>query len=306
MNVQEIIKSAIPKYLCFFYIDYRDELTLNQLTKLNDVLNMKVSLVDFRDHVSEGIWDWMADAEAEGIDTSKKDYIIPALEKHELDVDKVLEDEEDFIRESLLERAYESFDPVGDLIGNTGNQPIRVQMYSNYEGLDSGWHLGRYGVQYEHYFKHVVDFLYLNPARVKQALAGVGIKCSGRFPNLGYREGKEFVSYQSFAQELENTTSSINTLTFIGMLNLKQLEDYHGKITFPAGNDCGLFDNCNGAGGMLSMKLLRDLTIDFNKAQYGETEFDSFSVFIDKTSGYSIDDVYGPTQAFWGEQVKLS
>jgi hypothetical protein len=301
--VKAIVLNAIPKSVTLNYVEYDDKLSEDQLVLVNDVLNMKLKYESFVDGIYDDINPWLMDCSSDAIRMYQSE-IKSALESQqdlEITPEDAISENEDLIRDTLYSR--DSSTPVKDLIRNTRAQPLRVEMHTNWEGLDSGYNLWRYGVAYDEYFKHIIDVLNLNPAKLKKVLLAHNLECTGAWPNRKARDGKEYVSYEALVSEMENTTSNCNRLTFVGLFNVSGLEDYKGKITFPAGNCVGFFDSWNGAGSMIEMELLRPLTINFNKAQYGQTEYDSFNAYLDNTKSYSIDSVYGVTSKFWGNQV---
>ena len=86
---------------------------------------------------------------------------------------------------------------------HTDDIPIRVEMLSNYDCINSHWFESQGGYRYEEsYFGDMVDSLNLNPARVKKILTKHGYKAYGRFPNRKNRNGREQVSYEQFYEEL--------------------------------------------------------------------------------------------------------
>jgi len=300
------VMSVFPSSVTLNYVAYDDNLNKDQICLVNDVLNLEITYDGFVDSIYDQIDNFLVDGSSEAVRMYKQEIessMQKCLKDTEYDVGDVMSELDEFILSELSHR--DDSTPVHDLIKNTRSQYLRVQMHSNYEGLDSGHALWRDGISYDEYFKHIVDVLNLNPSKLKHVLLKADFKCNGRWPNCKSRDGKEYVNYEKFAVELINTTSNCNTLTFVGKLDVNELNNYQGKVTFPAGNCCGLFDSFNGAGGVIEMELLRPLTIDFNKAQYGESCYDKFAAYIDNTKGYSIDSVYGVTSKFWGEQVSI-
>lgn len=53
---------------------------------------------------------------------------------------------------------------------------------------------------------------------------------------------------------------------------------------------CGFFDQWNGSGSVLEIKLLEDITL---KKQYGKTKYDYVSIIVDENHKYSVEQVYG-------------
>ena len=297
------IIAAIPKYVSLNYIDYNDELTESQLKPLNNVLNLSNAYSSFVDELYDDCSDWIIDNAHSTISDYYLGEVKSNLSKQQVnaDIDNILEEYDDFIRDALYDK--NDSNPIRDLISNTSDQSLRVEMQSNEEGL-RGWYNLK-SIEYEGYMKHVIDVLKLNPALVKQALITSNFTCCGRWPNRKNRIGQEYVTYAAFVVEISNTTSNCNVLTFVGKLDVGDTEAYTGLMTFPAGNNCGLFDSACGAGGVMEMELLRDFSINFKKAQFGETWCDKFVAMLDDTVGYSIDSVYGVTNCFWGDNVVL-
>ncbi len=105
----------------------------------------------------------------------------------------------------------------------------------------------------------------LDPQTLKKAMIAKGFKVSGSFPTIKSRIGKEYVSYSDFITEINNTTSSCNLLTFVGLVDVRDFLTHDKKktiITIPKGNSCGLFDSSRGGGSVIECELLRDFTID--------------------------------------------
>lgn len=196
--------------------------------------------------------------------------------------------------------------PYKDIIKQT-HLRSRAMLYTNYDCLVSNYDMGN-TYAYEDYFKDIVDVLFLNPSTLKQTFIRHGINTVGRFPNLAYRNGREAVSYDDFASEMLNMCC-YGLLTFAGMLPLDELYDNNFEqithITIPKDNYCGMFNDWNGGGSLMEMKLLRDLTIKVRRSRM--TEYDKLELYVDERGcdGYCIDDVYGMDYTFWGKPFEL-
>lgn len=144
-----------------------------------------------------------------------------------------------FVEEIMRER--DTSDPVKEWIANTSLR-ARAILFTNEDLLTPFPEVARRGVQYEGYFKQIIDTLYLNPAKVKRMFEQKEIKVSGRWTNLPYREGKEAVSYESFIEELEEQTGYA-LLVFMGMYPLQDIYDHkfqkYNYLIIPKGNRCG-------------------------------------------------------------------
>ncbi|MCD7908477.1 MAG: hypothetical protein LUH04_12510 [Clostridium sp.] len=208
-------------------------------------------------------------------------------------------DNRDQIQHEIGKRDKE--EPIKDLVRNT-NLRARATLYTNYDCLMDNFDMNN-TYSYDKYFKDIIDVLFLNPSKVKHVFNEMGINTTGRFPNKKYREGKEAVLYEEFAEELLNQTT-YGLLTFVGMLPMEGLYEKGFKdykyITIPKGNKCGIFGAWNGGGGLMEMTLQRDLTIPIHRK--GKTKVDVLEIEVDEPNctGYCIDEVYGiGNRSFW-------
>ena len=197
-------------------------------------------------------------------------------------------------------------EPVSEIISQTRFR-ARLTQFTNCDSLPSNYDM-RNTYQYLDYFKNIVDTLHLNPAKVKQTFIKKGINTEGNWINLVYRNGKEAVEYDDFADEILNQSCNAQ-LVFMGMFPLKIMyshgfRKYH-KIIVPKGNSCGLYSSCYGGGSLLGMELKRDLVLPIRLP--GKTKYDRFDLEIDepKCNGYCIDDVYGLIRKAWGNEFQL-
>jgi hypothetical protein len=196
---------------------------------------------------------------------------------------------------------------VKELVRHTDDIPIRVEMLSNYDCINSNRFESQGGYRYEEsYFGDMVDSLNLNPARVKKILTEHGYRAYGRFPNRKNRNGKEQVSYEQFYEELINSCCGANLLTYIGRVSLKELyeADFSLKeVIIPKGNCCGLFSSTYGGGSLLEMELKRDVKLKLEVKDYHGFRF----WLDDERSKYdcSVRHVYGVDDSFFGDAVRI-
>jgi len=191
----------------------------------------------------------------------------------------------------------------------------RVILFSNYECLTSHYSYG-YGEHYEYdgILKQIIDILYLNPRKLRFLMnTRWGVNIKSHFPNLSYRDGKEFVTYLSFIEELENNMG-YSLLNFFGeiiedtnpenRININSIK----KIIIPKGAKCGLLDHFNGGGSIWDMVLLKDMSLNlgepFNRFQ---TKYDTFELVNDQNCnyGYSAHSIACPTNEFWENEFSI-
>ena len=109
-------------------------------------------------------------------------------------------------------------------------------------------------------------------------------------------ETKDSAFLESVLTEARNVTSHMNALTFFVKMTVEEYIHFQDKgktITFSKETPCGLYDCWNGAGGMLSIKLEKDVIVPAKFAQ----------PHIEGTRGYGIDNIYGMYSSFWQETV---
>ena len=144
--------------------------------------------------------EWYGDAEYEavhGIMEKLKEecFVFNDFDEHE--VDAFFDEHEDAIRDEIYSR--NDSDVVKDLIRYTDDIPIRVEMLSDYDCINSNWFESQGGYSYEEsYFGDMVDSLNLNPAQVKETADEPRLQSLRAFPRTGKAgTGKEQVSLRA-------------------------------------------------------------------------------------------------------------
>lgn len=298
----DFVKSLMEQSYTLVWTDYNDNLD-NHLDIIRQCLDKRN-----RECLWENTDEWYRDAEWESV----RDIIIELKDEctesygfDEEEVDDFFEEHDEEIRDEIYSR--NDSDVVKDLIRNTDDIPIRVEMLSDHDCINSNWFESQGGYSYEEsYFGDMVDSLNLNPAQVKKLLTSHGYKVYGRFPNRTSRNGKEQVSYEQFYEELVNSCCGANLLTYIGRVSLKELYDAGfslKEVTIPKGNSCGLFSSTYGGGSLLEMELKEDVRLKLEvKNHHG------FRLRLDDERtkyDYSVRHVYGVDDSFFGNTVSL-
>ena len=301
----EDIKDLLPKSTSLYYVDYRD--SLDEHTELIQLCIEKKCV----DPLYEAIDEWYQDSPIYAFDYLDKELVSDICKKFDIEDDEAEEIIDEF-RDYINDHYYNVDDStvLKDLCRNTSSLPIRLTMYSNHDCINSHWFetSGDGGYTYkDSYFGDMVDVLNLNPAKVKKMLLSHEVNAFGNFPNLKYRDGKEFVSYESFWQELQNSCCGANLLTFVGLVDVEMLIENNfelKEVTIPKGNNCGLYSSMQGGGSVIEMELLRDFKVKLNIPRKNKTKWDTFGIDLDENgSGYSIDNAYGVTRLFWGREI---
>lgn len=304
-EIEQQFISRLDNTYYLVYIDYRESLDNSGKTIQQCIDEKSLEPLD------ELLTDRLSDAEYESTNYHIKEIKEAIFDDNSLVhlhpyIEDWLHDAEnkDGIRDKMYDRDKST--PVKDLLDNT-NLRARATLYTNYDSLPPNYDLGN-TYSYSEYVKDMIDVLYLNPAKVKKAFRQHGINTAGRFPNLAYRNGKEAVTYESFADELLNQCC-YGLLTFAGILPLQDLYNNGFQqikyITIPKGNTCGIFNSWNGGGSIMEMELLRDLKIPVTFKR--KTKYDYLALEVDECgcNGYSINEVYGLISSFWGKEFEL-
>ena len=298
----DFVKSLMEPSYTLVWTDYNDNLD-NHLDIIRKCLDRRNC-----DCLWEKAGEWYGDAEYEavhGIMEKLKEecFVFNDFDEHE--VDAFFDEHEDAIRDEIYSR--NDSDVVKDLIRYTDDIPIRVEMLSDYDCINSNWFESQGGYRYEEsYFGDMVDSLNLNPARVKKILTEHGYRAYGRFPNRKNRNGKEQVSYEQFYEELINSCCGANLLTYIGKVSLKELYDADfslKEVIIPKGNCCGLFSSTYGGGSLLEMELKQDV-----KLKLEVKGCNGFRFRLDDERSkydYSIQHVYGVDDSFFNNPVSI-
>lgn len=298
----DFVKSLMEPSYTLVWTDYNDNLD-NHLDIIRKCLDRRNC-----DCLWEKAGEWYGDAEYEavhGIMEKLKEecFVFNDFDEHE--VDAFFDEHEDAIRDEIYSR--NDSDVVKDLIRYTDDIPIRVEMLSDYDCINSNWFESQDGYSYEaSYFGDMVDSLNLNPAQVKKLLTSHGYKVYGRFPNRKSRNGKEQVSYEQFYEELINSCCGANLLTYIGKVSLKELYDADfslKEVIIPKGNCCGLFSSTYGGGSLLEMELKQDV-----KLKLEVKGCNGFRFRLDDERSkydYSIQYVYGVDDSFFNNAVSI-
>lgn len=296
------VKSLMEQSYTLLWTDYNDNLD-NHLDVIRRCLDKQNC-----EYLLEKVDEWYSDAECEavhGIMEKLKEecFVFNDFDEHE--VDAFFDEHEDAIRDEIYSR--NDSDVVKDLIRNTDDIPIRVEMLSDYDCINSNWFESQGGYSYEKsYFGDMINSLNLNPAKVKKLLTGHGCKVYGRFPNRKGRNGKEQVSYEQFYTELINSCCGANLLTYIGKVSLKDLYDADfslKEVIIPKGNCCGLFSSTYGGGSLLEMELKQDVKLKLEVKGCNGFRFR----LDDERSKYdcSIQHVYGVDDSFFNNAVSI-
>lgn len=298
----ELVKPLMKRSYTLVWTDYSDNLD-NHHDIIQDCLNKRSC-----ESLEEKVYNWYSESEWTAVCEAIGKLKEKCIKQYGFDedvVDAFFDEHEDEIRDEIYSR--DDSGVLKELIRNTDDIPVRVEMLSNNDCINSNWFESQCGYRYdESYFGDMIDSLNLNPAKVKKLLTGHGYKVYGRFPNRKSRDDKEQVSYEQFYKEMLNSCCSANLLVYIGKVSLKDLYDADfsvDEVIIPKGNCCGLFSSAFGGGSLLEMELKQDVPLKLKRKNGCDYRFrlDAERSKYD----YSIQHVYGVDDSFFGNTVSL-
>ena len=98
---------------------------------------------------------------------------------------------------------------------------------------------------------------------------------------------------QSVSEELDNSTYSMQLLTFFIRMELGDFIEWKTKksdFVIQKNINCGLYNPWNGSCGMLEIKLEKDIKIPYKNI---------YSLDYDGSLGYGVDEICGLVDEFW-------
>ena len=292
--LQQIVDKLESSYdLC--YTDYNDHFEQSP-DEIQKCIENKSP-----DHLDENN-DWRYDNQHEWANQVIEDLELNEAEQEWIDDP----DNRSEVMDAIHDR--DSSSPIQDMLDRT-DLPARLMLFSNYDVMNSNYYITQsWWYEYDDIFKQIVDALNLNPFKLLQHIWEYILDWS-EWPNIPDRDGNEYVSYEDFVSELNESIGTCNNLTFLWMLNAWDISykdewEYY-TVTIPKWNSCGLFDHCTGSWSMLDCTLLRDFTVTLDK--WLESEYDFYKLIVDDSDvGYGINQTYGLTREAWWYNLKIS
>lgn len=298
----EKMRASIKKEKPQIYWDYRDKVSNDAIYKAldEDDENPMDAAVDF-DSMSDTVYY----IEIETIKQVVEEY------EDELREELELEEGDEFdakdiageLREVFLDDISVDYDLKGLLKGDV---PVRIEMLSNYDCINSHWLESQSPAEMDSYFGDVVRMLDLNPAEVKKFLVSKDYECAGRWPNK--KNANPLVKLEDFWTEIVNRCCGANLLTFIGSIGqyeLLQAGTKNVKLTIPKGNRLGFFSSMQGGGSVFDCELQRPFEVVIGK-KYDKSGYLSFRLEVDtRKNSYSMGETYGVSSDFFDGDIEI-
>lgn len=294
-NLNKSLRSRIISYISnhrpTFDYNYNDEFRKEQIKKIIESKDGYYSVIN---EIEECNFDYSYDLQIELCN-----QIIEAF--------KLQSWEPENLREEFLD--YLSVDLNIEQLANNTSAHFLINLYSNYDCINSFWHEFQEPVKYEpSYLKDTIDALKLNPQKVKRILNKNGIGTIGRWPNFKVREGQEVVSYDHFFMELENMTCGANLAAFAIKVPLTDIISLYQsdknidqlKIIIPINTPFGFFSSFYGGGSSFDATTKNELTLQLRKPLRRNESYYHWDI-IDAT--FMKDQVYGLSSDFYNPVI---
>ena len=293
---EECSKKESGMFHTEIYADYRDEFSDETVRK---ICRSEVPRETFDEKIFESFED--AEMEYEN-DLLKKirerEEIADSLESGEIDDDELT----DYVREHhYVKLPYDQYlnqDLIIDIIvdAGDGNTDFTInQPFASWDGRNDT----------------VID----NDSAILWLARQQGYKKSALTQALRDRECGQSKFLKSMLQEVENTSTHMNALTFLVKVTLKEWFNLHdaikqeamkndphhskrskvrGYLLLDKSTTCGLYDPWGGAGSVLEIQLERDVRLPIRFID---------SAWPDGARGYSVTEIYGLCSSAWTDDA---
>lgn len=278
-----------------YYFDYRDTISVDTIYKaVQEQPEFPLDLIG-QD------WDFYEDEIVylkEELEDNFSDEIEGELGEY-VDYKELARD----LREDFLELICMTY----DVKGICRDVPVRIPLYSNYDCINSHYFESQSPYEVNSYFGDVVKVMKLNPAEIKNHFSEKGIVFGKGWRN---KKTNPYVKVEDLWIEEENRSCPACLFVMVGMMDgytmLTTNWKEEVKLKIPKGNYCGFYSNWQGGGSVIEAPLLRDMEITINKPM-DKSEYLKFGLDIDVRggNGYSIDEVYGVTEKFYGDKIQV-
>ena len=261
--------------------DHDDGLTDNQINK---ILVLPNGMSEVEDEIIENNLDYIYFLQNEHVRRIIRDSLTPICDELGWIEDEVTDEDIDNLIDEY-EFRYDCFEiesNIAQLISNSRPKVV-LQLKLYHEHQDFQW---RSTVEYGD-VKEVLKFFNINPRKIHKT-----------FPNLSYRNGKEFLLSKDLKELWDNACYGGQYVIPID-LDLedysKNRDHYHTGIILHKGSKIWMHDYFNGSGS-IDIPLQKDLTILKSKLNY---DFGDDG----QTAGYGLNEVYGLSREAWDNYI---
>lgn len=312
--MEKLIIENLDKSYTLTFVD-RDENFSEHLDEINKILIGEKDFFELENMVNE----WYEDQLNENLKEVRKNLLEKIIKNNpgmKSKVENYFEENESYIEDLILERDNSNL--VQDLLKNTGDIPVRIQLQSNYDCLNSPPYEGYLYETEGGYFSDVINALGLKHQKIKKHMKEYGLHLVGE---ENYKKNKSFADEKEIVEELVNMTCGACLLTITARLKPKDLlkwidTEKMKSITIPKENLIGFYSSWQGGGSLFDATLKNNLELfpkNEEKTEFmtkhaieKEDKYFYFSFCIDESGKYSIKDTYGVTDEFFGNSLEIN
>lgn len=293
------IIELLPTSTEVYYVDYRDEMPAKVLGSIIDHNGEG----DAFEEMDQLLWDW---------DTSDSInyYIDDAIERLSKSMGSTIEELKETLDASsddwldVLSDEVKNRDtstPFKDLARNKGNVIVKLELYSNFDCINSDYCEGNHLDLQNSYLADVLRVMRINPKDYAACLPE-GYICNN--DDDAFRGGPLIDPIDVFNEHQE---LSIGPALFTVVFSLPAVEiiEYTGLVQVPAGARVGFYGSFGGSGSIFETKLKADFIVDLANQHIPRKNGDpywglSVDECDDNTEGtYSLDQIYGKMNRLW-------
>lgn len=310
--MSELLKQIIellPTTTDVYYVDYRDQMPAKALGCIIDHNGEG----DAFEEMDQLLWDWDTTDSVnyyidEAIARLAKAQGVTAEELKQM-LNATIDDWWDVLRDEVLDR--DRSNPFNDLARNKGNIIVKLELYSNYDCINSASCEGYTLDLSQSYLADILRVMRINPIDY-QGYLDEWHDHQGGYECLNVEDeyrGEALIDPKDVFNEHQEL--SIGPALFTIVFSLPAVDivrNYTGLIQVPAGAKVGFYGSFGGSGSIFEAELKRDITVDLASQDTLKHNGDPYwGLSVDECDGnnqgtyggYSLDQIYGAPFSFW-------
>ena len=224
-------------------------------------------------------------------------------------LDATSDDWEDTLRDEIMNRDEST--PFRDLARNKGNIIVKLELFSNYDCINSDYCEGNHLDLSESYLADILRMMRINPQDYAASLP----ECYTCDHVEDVYRGEPLVDAIDVYKEHQELSIGPALWTIVFTLPAVDIvEQYTGLIQVPAGARVGFYGSFGGSGSIFETDLKADFTVDLASQNIQRANGDPYwGLSVDECDGnyngtyggYSLDQIYGRMFNFWDIQGRV-
>ena len=296
------IIELLPTSTDVYYVDHRDQMPAKALGSIIEHNGEG----DAFEEMDQLLWDWDTTDSVnyyidEAIERLAKMQGFTAKQLEEM-LDDAMEDWWDVLREEVQKRDQST--PFVDLARNKGNVIVKLELYSNFDCINSDYCEGKHLDLQNSYLADVLRVMRINPKDYAACLPEGYICKNG---DDAFR-GDPLIDPIDVFNEHQELSIGPALFTVVFSLPAVEIIEYTGLVQVPAGARVGFYGSFGGSGSIFETKLKADFIVDLANQHIPRKNGDPYwGLSVDECDddtkgtygGYSLDQIYGKINRFW-------